>query len=98
MDSYNLAVALSVMCAMEGQMNEPIDMTAPPCRVCGEVKNVYVWRDEAPEQTICNVCCENSEHHDGETGHHYSFGGSLEGHTCDYCGQIAPDDYFYSED
>ena len=76
---------------------EPIDMTAPSCRVCGSAINVYVWRAEKPEETICHLCCDGAEHADGETGHHYSYA-KYEGHACDYCGQEPPYDWFLGDD
>lgn len=72
--------------------------TPPPCRTCGKHDTVCIYRDEAPEQTICHECCPNAEHADGETGHQFSYARG-EGWTCNYCGiDRNPNNYDYAED
>ena len=80
---------------------EALASASPPCRVCKSAENVIVWSDEHPERTICWECCATAEHHDGETGHNFTydrrqFGGEW---SCDYCGvERGPHNYDYQED
>ena len=69
----------------------------PPCRVCKSDDQVYVWDPKHPERTICWECCQGgAEHHDGETGHSFTYHRG-EGLTCDYCGiERQHSDYDYS--
>lgn len=72
--------------------------TTPPCRVCKKTETVFIYREDNPEQTICYECCPNAEHHDGESGHQFSYESGT-GWSCDYCGvDRSPDNYDYSED
>lgn len=57
----------------------------PVCRICRSSKRVAIYRTEAPGQAVCVECCDGSKHHDGETGHQFSYD-RYDGHTCDYCG------------
>lgn len=70
----------------------------PPCRICHRRLNVAIYREEAPEQTVCVYCCEHADHADGEHGHVFAYQRS-EGHTCNYCGiDRNCTDFDYSED
>ena len=60
-------------------------MITPNCRVCGKNDHVGCYREEAPQQTICVLCCDGFEHDDGETGHQFFYEPG-EGHMCTYCG------------
>lgn len=68
------------------------DAATPACRICGGTKWVAVWRDDAPEQTICIECCNTGkhEHANGESGHEFNRGSALEVSACNHCGMERP--------
>lgn len=70
----------------------------PPCRVCGKTEQVAIYREDAPERTVCMDCCAAAQHHDGEDGHQFSHHHGT-GWACDYCGvDRNPSNYDYTED
>lgn len=65
---------------------DAIDMTSPPCRVCGSTRWVAIWDTKAPEATICMECCATATHANEETGHEFDRGSAITVSSCIHCG------------
>jgi hypothetical protein len=64
--------------------------------VCGQSEDVACWPPEHPERTICVACCgAGAEHHDGETGHVFTYDRAERDRVCDHCGQLAGNTDYY---
>lgn len=72
----------------------------PPCRICGKAEWVGCFWPEHPERAICVECCGGDvEHHDGETGHVWTYDPAERDQVCDHCGQFARNtDYYDHQD
>ena len=71
------------------------ELKTPPCRVCGKTEWVAAYWPENPERAVCVECCGTAEHHDGETGHVWSYDRSERDRVCDHCGQFARNTDYY---
>lgn len=65
--------------------NEMAALTCPPCRVCGEARDVLCFPDDH-SKTICPPCCDGATHDDGETGHVWEYDQWERDHVCKHCG------------
>lgn len=71
----------------------------PPCRVCGSAKNVGMYHEQGPGETICPECCgKGAEHSDGETGHVWEYERFERDNVCQKCGVTEHDDEGYISD
>lgn len=68
---------------------------SPPCRVCGSPRDVGIYDPDHPERAICIECCPKAEHHDGETGHVWTYDRWERDRVCDHCGQLAGNTDYY---
>lgn len=57
----------------------------PPCRKCGNNKDIIVYPDDHA-LTICPTCCKTAQHPDGEDGHQFEYQRDERRHICKYCG------------
>lgn len=68
----------------------------PKCRICaGDVDG---YPNDHPERAICVACCAaGAEHHDGETGHVWSYDRWERDSVCDHCGEFARNTDYYDQ-
>jgi len=68
----------------DGEFGEGVTVRVndhPACRVCGNKQYVAVWREDAPQDTICMGCCSTTD-----DGHEFDRGSRLEPSMCIHCG------------
>lgn len=66
------------------------DPRTPVCRICGQTEWLAAHHPEHPDRAVCITCCgAGAEHHDGETGHVWTYERAERDRVCDHCGQFA---------
>ena len=78
-------------------MPPDIVVMTPCCRICGSVDDVIGYPDDH-SLTICPNCCDDAEHHDGETGHVFKYDQWERGSVCQHCGIPRRDTEYAHED